>query len=150
MSIKKSVKSLFAAVEQFFFAEEAPYGLALVRMCLPVVALIPMCRRFFRVRELYSADGCPQQLAELFGDGRLLPELPGELAAGLYGVMLFALLCGVFGFRTRLSFLIGAALYIYFNMLDAIGTMTKYSVIAAHVLVILAISDCGAVWSVDA
>jgi len=150
MSIKKSVKSLFSAVEQFFFAEEAPYGLALVRMCLPVVALIPMCRRFFRVRELYSADGCPQQLAELFGDGRLLPELPGELAAGLYGVMLFALLCGVFGFRTRLSFLTGAALYIYFNMLDAIGTMTKYSVIAAHVLVILAISDCGAVWSVDA
>jgi len=150
MSGKKGVKSLFAAVEQFFFAEEAPYGLALVRMCLPVVALIPMFRRFFRVRELYSADGCPQQLAELFGDGRLLPELPGEIAAGLYGVMLFALLCGVFGFRTRLSFLIGATLYIYFNMLDAIGTMTKYSVIAAHVLVILAISDCGAVWSVDA
>jgi len=150
MSVKRGVRSLFAGLERFFFAEEAPYGLALVRMCLPTVALIPMFRRFFRVRELYSADGCPQQLAELFGNGRLLPELPAEFAAALYGVMLFALICGVFGFRTRLSFLIGGLLYIYFNMLDAIGTMTKYSVIAAHVLLILSISDCGAVWSVDA
>jgi hypothetical protein len=150
MSGKSHLRSLMESTERFFFAEESPYGLALVRMCLPTVALIPMVRRFFRVRELYSADGCPQQLAELFGNGRLLPELPGPVAAALYGLMLFALICGVFGFRTRLSFLIGGLLYIYFNMLDAIGTMTKYSVIASHVLLILAISNAGAVWSVDA
>jgi len=105
MSGKSHLRSLMESTERFFFAEESPYGLALVRMCLPTVALIPMVRRFFRVRELYSADGCPQQLAELFGNGRLLPELPGPVAAALYGLMLFGsdLRCFWFPYTTFVS-----------------------------------------------
>ena len=109
-----------------------------------------MIRRFGRVRELYSTDGAPQQMFELFGQGTPLPVLPPSFAVALYGIMIFALICGVFGFRTRLAFLIGAPLYTYFNLLDAVSTMTKYSVIAAHVLLILAVSECHLVWSIDA
>ena len=142
--------TLYQGVKNFFFAEETPYGMALVRMFLTSAALIPMIRRFGRVRELFSADGAPQQMSEIFGQGAVLPELPAAFAAALYGVMLFALICGVLGFCTRMAFFIGAPLYFYFNMLDAVSTMTKYSVIATHVLVILSLSHCGAVWSIDA
>ena len=151
MASKKNKRiTMFSSIREFFFAEEAPYGLALVRMFLPAVALVPMIRRFGRVRELFSTDGAPQQLFELFGQGQPLPVLPPSFAVALYGIMIFAMICGVFGFRTRLAFLIGAPLYTYFNLLDAVSTMTKYSVIAAHILLILAVSECHLVWSVDA
>ncbi|MCX7388013.1 MAG: HTTM domain-containing protein [Planctomycetales bacterium] len=142
--------SFFGGVRDFFFAEQAPYGIALVRMFLPAIALVPMIRRFGRVRELFSTDGAPTQLFELFGQGTPLPVLSPSFAVALYGIMIFALLCGVFGFQTRLAFLIGAPLYTYFNLLDAVSTMTKYSVIATHVLLILAVSECHQVWSIDA
>ncbi|MFN9721286.1 MAG: HTTM domain-containing protein [Planctomycetota bacterium] len=142
--------SFSTRVNHFFFAQQSPYGLALVRMFLISVALIPMVRRFPRVRELFSSDGAPQQLAEFFGQGTPFPELAAPVASALYGVMLFALFSAVFGFRTRLALLIGTPLYIYFNELDAVSTMTKYSVITAHALIMLTVSECGAVWSVDA
>ncbi len=145
-----SRRSIMTGIRDFFFAEETPYGLALTRMFLPAIALIPMIRRLPRVRELFSSDGAPQQLFELFGEGRPLPELPPVFAMALYGVMIFALLSAVFGFRTRMALMIGTPLYIYFNLLDCVSTMTKYSVIASHILLILTVSNCGAVWSVDA
>lgn len=150
MKTTTSGTSWFGGLKAFFFAEQSPYGLALVRMFLTSVALVPMIRRFPRVRELFSSDGAPQQLAELFGQGRPLPELPPAFAAALYGVMIFALICGVFGFRTRMAFLIGTPLYLYFNLLDAVSTMTKYSVIASHMFLMLTLSNCGSVWSIDA
>jgi hypothetical protein len=64
--------------------------------------------------------------------------------------MIFALICGVFGFRTRMAFLIGTPLYLYFNLLDAVSTMTKYSVMASHMFLMLTLSNCGSVWSIDA
>lgn len=150
VSSRSNRATIFSSVREFFFAEQAPYGIALVRMFLPAVALVPMIRRFGRVRELFSSDGAPQQLFELFGQGQPLPVLPPSFAVALYGIMIFVLVCGVFGFKTRLAFLIGGPLYAYFNLLDAVGTMTKYSVIASHIFLILAVSECHLVWSVDA
>jgi hypothetical protein len=150
MTTHSKPSSLLTQLHDFFFTRQTPWGLALVRMILPAVALIPMFRRFPRVRELFSSDGAPQQLAELFGHGTPLFELPPAFASALYGLMLFSLVSAIFGFRTRTSLLIGTPLYIYFNLLDAVGTMTKYTVIASHVLLILSLSHCGAVWSVDA
>lgn len=149
-SMRKQRRARFSGIRDFFFAEQAPYGLALVRMFLPAFALVPMIRRFGRVRELFSTDGAPQQLFEFFGQGTPLPVLPPSFAVALYGIMIFALICGIFGFRTRLAFLIGTPLYTYFNLLDGVSTMTKYSVIASHVLLILAVSECHVVWSIDA
>ncbi len=141
--------SLRKSVSKFFFEEQVPFGAALTRMFLPLIALLPMLMRFPRVRELYSLDGTPVQMFELFGNGEVLPVLPPGPAIILYSLMVFSLLCGVAGWKTRLSLAIGTALYTYFNLLDGIGTMTKYSVIANHLLLLLTLSPCGQVWSVD-
>jgi len=142
--------NLWAGLQHFFFEEQILWGAALTRMLLPLAALMPMLMRFPRVRELYSTDGTPVQLYELYGHGPVLPVLPPEIAVALYSLMVFCLICGIIGWRTRLSLATGTTLYVYFNMLDGVGTMTKYTVIAAHLLLLLTISRCGSVWSVDA
>jgi len=48
-----------------------------------------------------------------------------------------------------LMLLVSWFLYTYLNMLDCMSTLTKYSVISSHVLLLLCLSNCGAVWSVD-
>ena len=135
---------------QFFFEEQVLWGPALTRMLLPLAALMPMFMRFTRVRELYSTDGTPVQMFEVYGQGPVLPVLPPGIAIALYSVMVFSLVCGIVGWKTRLSLGVGTALYVYFNLLDSVGTMTKYSVIASHLLLLLTVSRCGSVWSVDA
>ena len=83
-SMQTKSPGLFSSIREFFFAEQAPYGIALVRMFLPAVALVPMIRRFGRVRELFSTDGAPVQIFELFGQGTPLPILPPSFAVALY------------------------------------------------------------------
>lgn len=139
-----------SALNRFFFAEEVPFGMAIMRIVTPLVASIPMWLRFPRVRELYTTDGAPAQLFELFGEGTILPVLPPGIAVPLYGVMLLTMFMAVIGFRTRLSLFLAVPLYVYFGLLDAVGTMTKYNVIASHLMLLLAVSNAGAIWSVDA
>jgi hypothetical protein len=110
---------------------------------------MPMLMRFPRVRQLFSADGAPIQITEIYGAGAWLPVLPSAAAVALYALMVFCLLCAVIGYRTRIALVIGTPLYLYFNALDGVGTLTKYSVIAFHLLLLLTVSNCGAVWSVD-
>ncbi|MCH2201894.1 MAG: HTTM domain-containing protein [Fuerstiella sp.] len=146
---RQNDSSLRETISDFFFEEQVPMGAALTRIFLPLMALLPMLMRFPRVRELYSSDGTPVQMFELFGNGEVLP-IPGPGAAViLYSLMVFCLLCGIVGWKTRLSLGIGTALYVYFNLMDGIGTMTKYSVIASHLLMLLTLSPCGRMWSVD-
>lgn len=143
-------KTIRRSLHDFFFAEEVPYGAALVRILVPLVASIPMWMRLPRVRELYTSEGAPTQIFELFGEGPVLPVMAPSFAIPLFGIMLFALACSVIGYRTRWSLAIATLLYGYFNPLDAISTFTKYSVIATHMLLLLTLSNAGEVWSVDA
>lgn len=149
-NLEHSTNPVFGGLQNFFFAEQSPYGAALVRICLIFSAMIPMTLRFPWLRELYTTDGAPQSLIEMYGQANPFPPLPPQIAAAFYGLMLFSMACAIIGWNTRLSLIVGTPLYIYFNLLDSVGTMTKYSVIASHLLVLLAFSSCGEVWSVDA
>lgn len=142
--------AFLSALDRFFFAEETPFGMAIARILVPLTVGLPMWMRLPRVRELFSTDGTPIQMFELYGNGPKLPVLAPALAVPLYAAMLVCLLLASAGFRTRLSLLIATPLYIYFNLLDGVGTMTKYSAIGSHLLLLLTISNCGLVWSVDA
>jgi hypothetical protein len=134
----------------FFFDREIPWGMALMRIVLPWTLLINVLQRWPHIREIYSADGAPGPLADNFGFPGFLPELPGAVAVMLFTAMTFLLVTGSIGWCTRFSLLASAALYAYFGLMDCMSTITKYTVIATHLLLLLGLSQSGAVWSVDA
>jgi len=137
-------------VQRFFFAREVPYGLALVRISLPLVLLVDILRRWPFARELYSSDGATAPLAFNFGYPGFLPELPGPVAVGLYTILALLMVSSSIGWCTRFSLLTATGLYYYFTMLDCLSTISKYTVISTHLLLLLGISHCGDIWSVDA
>ncbi|MEX0704735.1 MAG: HTTM domain-containing protein [Planctomycetales bacterium] len=137
-------------IGRFFHAEEVPYSLALARIALPIVLLVDIVPRWPVARELFSTDGAPAQLSIMYGQGRMLPEFPGGVAVALFALLCFFLATSAAGWFTRVSLAGATLLYFYFNMLDSISMMTKYSVIATHGLFLLTLSECGSVWSLDA
>ena len=137
-------------IRQFFYADETPFGLALTRMILPLPLIATMFHRWTRARELFSADGATTPLWVSYGRPNVLPELPGTLAVICISVLIVALATLAIGWCTRASAALSFTLYTYLTCLDTISTMTKYSVIASHLLLLLTLSQCGSVWSVDA
>ncbi len=137
------------AFNEFFFARQVPYGMALMRISLTSVMLFVMGSRWTRVRELYSADGAAAPLADNFGFFDFLPLMSGPLAVACYTFMLLAMVLLIFGWKTRFAAVCVCVLFTYFTLQDSLSTITKYSVIASHAFFLLALSQCGAVWSVD-
>lgn len=143
-------QTLWGSWNRFFFSETRLDSLALIRMLLCGVLLIPVASRWPHAREIYSSDGVITPLSAGFPGSTELPVLNGAAAVSLYTALVFFLVTGLIGWRTRLSLGLAAALLIYFGLLDLISTLTKYTVIASHMLAVLAFSRCGDVWSVDA
>jgi len=148
--VRTETLSLRSRLDRFFFEPEVPYGLALIRMALPLATLGILFPRWRFAREVFSADGAIAQLSDGYGYFRMMPELPGTVVVALYGILIFALLSAAVGWCTRISLITSAILFSYFTMLDYVSTMTKYTVIVSHVLTLLALSPCGSLWSVDA
>ncbi|QDT45359.1 Vitamin K-dependent gamma-carboxylase [Gimesia alba] len=153
MDAKEVVPTLTHSIrdrfQRFFFTEEVPYGLAIVRMLVPMVLLGTVCTRWPYSRELFSADGAPAPLAEIFRYYDFLPILPGTVVVGLFAALAFFLFCSCIGWMTRFSLIASVTLYTYFCFMDCISMATKYSVISTHVLFLLSLSRCGSIWSVD-
>jgi hypothetical protein len=143
-------QTLRSRIRDFFFAEEVPYTLAIMRITLPMVLLIAVVLRWPYVRVLYSTDGASAPMWTNFGHLNLFPVPSATIAVALYGVLVLTLVTTSLGWMTRLSLAITTFLYTYFSLLDAITTLTKYNVIALHALLLLSFSGCGSVWSVDA
>ncbi len=143
------LKSLNRGFSEFFFRREVPYGLALTRMCLSAVMLCDMGVRSPRIAEFYSADGAAAPIALNYGFPDLLPLLPATWAVLLYCIMLFLLFTLMIGWKSRLSAAGVFVLFTYFTLQDSLSTLTKYSVISSHIFLLLSLSQCGAVWSVD-
>lgn len=134
----------------FFEAQEVPYAMALLRITLPLVMLIGVLQRFMYVRELFSTDGSPTPIWETYGMKNFLPILPPAAAMALYAVLICCLITTCLGWKTRISLIVCLLLYPYFSLLDALTTLTKYSMVGTHLLLLLSVSECGSVWSVDA
>ncbi len=148
--MRTETEPLGTRVDRFFFAPEVPYGLALLRIVFPLVLMGMVLPRWHVVRELFSTDGAIGQISNGYGYPNLMPEFSGTIAVALYGIMIFALFSAAAGWCSRASLIVSAVLFTYFSMLDYVSTMTKYTVIATHVLAILSVSGCGSLWSVDA
>jgi hypothetical protein len=146
----QSIADAGARLREFFYRHETPFGLAIMRIVLPLVMLTMLLPRWMHVRELFSTDGAPAMLTNGFGCMSSLPVFSPPVAVALFSVMIFALVCGCLGWMTRVSLAVGGVLFTYFCMMDVVSTMTKYTVIMTHLLLLLAVSDSGAIWSVDA
>lgn len=147
---RPSRTGLIASIREFFYAKEAPYGLALIRIALPLVLMVAAVPRWPHVRELFSTAGSPTPMWDTYGMEGLLPVPGAELAVALYTALLFFLVAASLGWLTRLSLIAATVLYAWFSMLDMVGTMTKYNCIGTHALFLLSLSHCGSVWSLDA
>ena len=148
-SVIEARPGLRERLNDFFFAEETPFGLAIVRILISIACLLVTVPRWIYTRELYSLDGAPSPLADGYGFFNFLPIPSGGMAVALMTILSFACFTACIGWCTRISMMIAAVLYTYLNLLDSLSTMTKYSVITSHVLFLLSVSQCGAVWSVD-
>lgn len=149
MSDRRNTVSFAERLRTFLFAEEVPYGLALVRILLPLALLVDLVYRWPFVRELYSADGATAPIWNTYGMSSPIPEFPGAVAVALFTLLMATMVTTSLGWMTRISATIATVLYVYFQTLDSIGTITKYTVIGSHVLLLLAVSNCGAIWSLD-
>ncbi len=149
MKTSRNTTTSLARLNDFFYAKEVPFAMALVRITLCLILAWVSIRRWSYARELYSTDGAPAPLADGYGYFNFLPEFSGTMVVVLMSAMVFFFLTAAAGWLTRISLAAAMVLWVYFNMMDAIGSMTKYCVIASHALLLLAISDSGRVWSVD-
>jgi hypothetical protein len=123
--------------DSFFFAKERPYGLALVRMALSLVCLGIIVQRWPYAREIFSTEGSVAPLADNYGYLNMLPVPSGTVAIILVSILAFSLLTSCIGWCTRASLIISTFLFTYLNLLDCMGSLTKYSAIATHALFIL-------------
>lgn len=144
-----SQPNILRRFDQFFSREEVPFGLAVARILLPLLLLLPLGPRAFHIREIYSSDGAASPIWENFQHKDLLPIPGGSLAVVLFVLYAASLVTSSLGLFTRLSLIAATIFNVYFGLLDCLSTMTKYTIISSHVLLLLSLSDCGALWSVD-
>jgi hypothetical protein len=143
-------KTLRQRIEDFFFAEEVPYALALLRMAIPAIMMILIVQHWPYVRQIYSQDGAPAPLWINYLQPDALPIAGATVTVGLYAVLTVSLITACVGWHTRISLAVVTVLYTWFTLIDSLSTMTKFTVILSHVLLILTISRCGDIWSIDA
>jgi hypothetical protein len=145
-----SAKTLRDRLGDFFYAEEVPYGLALLRICLPLALLIAAIPRWPYARELYSLDGAPTPLWDSYGYPGLLPIPSAPIAVACATLYVMSLVTLSVGWMSRTSAAVAMVLTAYLGMLDTLSSLTKFHSISTHFLLLLALSPCGTLWSVDA
>ena len=131
---------------RFFHDTQRPDALAGVRIGLCFTLLVGVLQRVPHARELISRDGAAAPMFDAL-DGWVPP---GTIAVALYAALAVCLLAGLIGWQTRVALLAATGLYASVGLLDGATTMTKYTVIGTHGLLLLAMSPSAAAWSVDA
>ncbi len=149
MDLQTPKQNTTSMIRDFFYAEETPWGLAVIRIVLPLILLFVVVPRWNHARELFSADGATAPLAINYGVYNFPPDPTGVAAVAMITALTFCLVAVSIGWHTRFALIASWILFTYLNMLDCLSTFTKYSVISSHVMFLLIFSNCGAIWSVD-
>lgn len=119
-----------------------------MRIGLGLVLLCDVLPKWRHVVELYSSAGVPLPVFP-----ETIYEPPALGAVGtivVYMLLVYALFAVMIGFKTRVSLLVAFVLFTWLAWLDFPGTYKKYSVIAQHLLVMMAFTRSHAAWSIDA
>lgn len=143
-------RGLAGRIREFFYGEEVPYGLALMRITLPLIQLAVVLPRWWHARELYSSDGVPTPLWVSYGLTQGLPIPSATIAVVMMSLLVVLLMTASAGWFSRCSMGAAAALFTYLSVLDCNSTLDKCVCICVHAMFLLSMSSCGEVWSVDA
>ena len=119
-------------------------------MCLPLVLLIEVLPRWSHARELFSSQGAPTPLWTSYGLESGLPIPSAALAVALVSLLVMLLATASIGWFSRFSMAAAALIYAYIGILDSATTINKCVCVCTHAMLLLSMSPCGAVWSVDA
>jgi hypothetical protein len=149
MSTSNTTPTVSQRIQNYLFAEEIPYGFALMRILMPLVLLEGVLARWRFSEELFSTNGVPISLLENFGSYNYLQPLPPFLTACLMSILVLTLVMSLVGWFTRFSLVTSLILHTYFACNDTATSMTKFTVIQTHILLLLSLSGCGKIWSVD-
>lgn len=135
-------------MNSFLFAPESPRPWALMRIVLASALLWDVIPRWPHAVELYSTEGFlfPAFRSAWFQSVPLGP-LPTVI---LHSSLVVVLVMLLFGWHSRLCSLLAFGLIGWFALLDAAGTLTKYTAISLHLLVFMSFAQPGAVWAIDA
>lgn len=136
-------------LEKFLFAEEVPYGFALLRITLPIVLLQGVLARWRFSEDLYSTNGVTVSLMENFQCVNWLPPMSPFPTACIMTMLVVFLVTSCVGWCTRISLIGSFVIHTYLACNDMATSMTKFTVIETHVLLLLSVSGCGNIWSVD-
>ncbi len=132
----------------FWFAPTSPRTLAILRIGLAVVLLVDVLGHWPHVVESYSSAGRP--MTPFASTGEWLPVPTPFVAVAATAALAFGLASAAVGFLTRFSLLTSVVLLTWLSLLDFPQTLTKYTAIATHLLLLLSLSGTSHVWSVDA
>jgi hypothetical protein len=130
------------------FAPESPRPWAILRMLLASALLWEFVPRWPVALELYSTAGFlfPAFPSAWFQPSPLAP-LPTLILHSLLVAVLAMLLLG---WHSRLCSFLAFALIGWFSLLDAAGTLTKYTAISLHLLLLMMFAQPGGAWAMDA
>lgn len=142
------MKRAFRAMQSFFFAPESPRILAAVRMAAGLVLFYESARHWLFAVELYSTSGPALPLYDVHIAGLPIPGAWGVIV--LVSLQLAAFLTLTLGWHTRTSAAVAFVICLWLWPLDRAGTFAKYSVLAIHLLALLAFSGAGRCWAIDA
>lgn len=132
----------------FLFAPESPRPWALMRVLLAAALLWETAARWPYCIELYSSAG---QVFPAFPSGEFQPFPLNPLATlVLQSALVAMLVLLLLGWFSRICAVVAAILIGWIALLDAAGTLTKYTAISLHLLLLMSFAQPGGVWSIDA
>ena len=119
-----------------------------MRILLAGALLLDAALRWPYCIELYSSAG--QVFPAFASSGLELSPLGPSATLLFYSVLVVVLAMLVVGWHSRLCAILAFGLIGWFSLLDAAATLTKYTAISMHLLLLMCFAQPGGVWSVDA
>ncbi len=133
---------------RLLFTPESPRPWALMRVLLAGALLWDAISRWPFAIELYSSAGFS---FPAYPNEDLKPYPMEPLATVVLHSALVVLIGMLFvGWHSRLCAVLVCGLTAWFSLLDAAGTLTKYTVISLHLLLLMSFAQPGGAFSVDA
>lgn len=126
---------------------ESPRPLAAMRIVLCSVLLLDAIRHWPYCVELYSSAGVIMPLPEI-ADSQLASFSPTQ-AVIVHSLYVFFLASAIAGWWTRASLIAAGSILTVLSLIDYPLTLRKDTVISIHLLFLLALTRCDAVWSLD-